>query len=87
MLYSAPGAHLCEIPPLATYGSVWRCGDCGTYWRVDALPLSTRTNWHPMGRLAVWWFKRKQARRGDGAGPGRTGVSGAGATLDSREST
>lgn len=63
VLYRAPSLHRCVTPPLEPYGSVWRCGECGAYWRVDALPLMAIVNWHPMGRFAVWRFRRRQARR------------------------
>lgn len=70
LLYKAPMGHGCGTPPWEPHGSVWRCGDCGTYWRVDALPLMARADWHPMSRVAVWWFKRKQATRERAASPG-----------------
>jgi hypothetical protein len=61
MLYRARGRHRCETPAREALGSVWRCGECGTYWRMDALPLMAFAAWHPMGRLALWRWKRRNA--------------------------
>jgi hypothetical protein len=63
MLYEAPRPHVCEWPHAAP-GSVWRCGECGGHWRMQSIGLMNAPGWYPMGRLAVWRWKRRAARKG-----------------------
>jgi hypothetical protein len=64
-IYRAPGMHDCEAylcdDPV---GSIWKCGTCGTYWKHHSIGVMNAPGWYVMGRLAVWWWKRRNADGG-----------------------
>jgi hypothetical protein len=61
-VYRPPTGHVCEpYSSKLPVGSVWKCGECGIWWRYHYVGLVLAAGWRPMGRLEVWWWRRRHA--------------------------
>jgi hypothetical protein len=60
-VYTAPEQHMCETWTAdGPVGSMWRCGTCGGMWRRHSVGLIRAGGWYPMGRVELWWQRRRQ---------------------------
>lgn len=65
VIYEAPPGHVCKVlGTRAPMGSVWRCGTCGTYWRLAQWRVLRSGGWWPLRGAALWWWKRRHPAGG-----------------------
>lgn len=67
---TVPEPHLCRFYVYADgpVGTVWRCPECGTCWRRERPGFFYRPGgWYVLSGLRLWWWKRKQRKRGEKA--------------------
>ena len=54
-----PGHLTGQGEAILPVGTVWRCGKCGSWWRLDPIGRSGHASrWRRLRGIRLWWWKR-----------------------------